>query len=65
MQIREANTKKVALCSVRIVKKVSDLAENFLGIASSLLMEKHHGVLISAVQLSEMCKASKDALAYP
>jgi AP-1 complex subunit gamma-1 len=41
------------------------LAENFMGLAASLLKEKHHGVLISAVQLcTELCKASKDALEY-
>ncbi|PNT69393.1 hypothetical protein BRADI_3g54597v3 [Brachypodium distachyon] len=49
----------------RIVRKVPDLAENFMGLAASLLKEKHHGVLISAVQLcTELCKASKDALEY-
>ncbi|VAI62577.1 unnamed protein product [Triticum turgidum subsp. durum] len=66
MRSRDANTKKkAALCSVRIVRKVPDLAENFMGLAVSLLKEKHHGVLISAVQLcTELCKASKDALGY-
>jgi AP-1 complex subunit gamma-1 len=53
------------LCSVRIVRKVPDLVENFMGSAASLLKEKHHGVLISAVQLCmELCKASNDALEY-
>jgi AP-1 complex subunit gamma-1 len=53
------------LCSIRIVRKVPDLAENFMALATSLLKEKHHGVLISAVQLcTELCKASKDALDY-
>ncbi|KQK01235.1 AP-1 complex subunit gamma-2 isoform X3 [Brachypodium distachyon] len=66
MRSRDANTKKkAALCSTRIVRKVPDLAENFMGLAASLLKEKHHGVLISAVQLcTELCKASKDALEY-
>ena len=36
-----------------------------MGLAASLLKDKHHGVLISAVQLcTELCKASKDALEY-
>jgi hypothetical protein len=36
-----------------------------MGSAVSLLKEKHHGVLISAVQLcAELCKASKEALEY-
>ncbi|KAM0851907.1 hypothetical protein ACQ4PT_052117 [Festuca glaucescens] len=66
LRSRDVNTKKkAALCSVRIVRKVPDLAENFMGLAASLLKEKHHGVLISAVQLcTELCKASKDALEY-
>ncbi|XP_062220627.1 AP-1 complex subunit gamma-2-like isoform X1 [Phragmites australis] len=66
MLCREVNTKKkAALCSIRIVRKVPDLAENFMAPAASLLKEKHHGVLISAIQLStELCKASKDALEY-
>uniref|UniRef100_A0A0E0PU03 AP-1 complex subunit gamma n=1 Tax=Oryza rufipogon TaxID=4529 RepID=A0A0E0PU03_ORYRU len=66
LQSREPNTKKkAALCSIRIVRKVPDLAENFMGSAVSLLKEKHHGVLISAVQLcAELCKASKEALEY-
>ncbi|XP_020407229.1 uncharacterized protein [Zea mays] len=66
MRSREVNTKKkAALCSIRIVRKVPDLAENFMGLAASLLKEKHHGVLISAIQLcTELCKASKDSLEY-
>uniref|UniRef100_A0A0D3FBS4 AP-1 complex subunit gamma n=1 Tax=Oryza barthii TaxID=65489 RepID=A0A0D3FBS4_9ORYZ len=66
MRSRDVNTKKkAALCAIRIVRKVPDLAENFMGLASSLLKEKHHGILISAVQLcTELCKSSKDALEY-
>ncbi|XBH97727.1 hypothetical protein VPH35_127354 [Triticum aestivum] len=66
LQTRDANTKKkAALCSIRIVRKVPDLAENFMGSAASLLKEKHHGVLISVVQLcTELCKASREALEY-
>uniref|UniRef100_M8C5N8 AP-1 complex subunit gamma n=1 Tax=Aegilops tauschii TaxID=37682 RepID=M8C5N8_AEGTA len=66
LQTRDPNTKKkAALCSIRIVRKVPDLAENFMGSAASLLKEKHHGVLISVVQLcTELCKASREALEY-
>ncbi|CAL5044354.1 unnamed protein product [Urochloa decumbens] len=66
LQNRDPNTKKkAALCSIRIVRKVPDLAENFMGAAVSLLKEKHHGVLISTVQLcTELCKASTEALEY-
>uniref|UniRef100_A0ACD5Y0Z7 Uncharacterized protein n=1 Tax=Avena sativa TaxID=4498 RepID=A0ACD5Y0Z7_AVESA len=66
LKTRDPNTKKkAALCSIRIVRKVPDLAENFMGSAASLLKEKHHGVLISVVQLcTELCKASREALEY-
>ncbi|RRT38136.1 hypothetical protein BHE74_00038013, partial [Ensete ventricosum] len=51
-----------ALCSIRIVRKVPDLAENFLSPAASLLKEKHHGVLIAGIQLcTDLCKVSADA----
>ncbi|CAD6225558.1 unnamed protein product [Miscanthus lutarioriparius] len=66
LQNRDRNTKKkAALCSIRIVRKVPDLAENFMSAAASLLKEKHHGALISAIQLCmELCKASHGALEY-
>ncbi|KAK4261289.1 hypothetical protein QN277_004309 [Acacia crassicarpa] len=66
MQFRDPNIrKKAALCSIRIIKKVPDLAENFVNPAASLLREKHHGVLISGVQLcTELCKVNSDALEY-
>ncbi|XP_042388456.1 AP-1 complex subunit gamma-2-like isoform X1 [Zingiber officinale] len=57
--------KKAALCSIRIIRKVPDLAENFLSLAATLLKEKHHGVLISGVQLcTDLCKVSEDASNY-
>lgn len=66
LQNRDQNIrKKAALCSIRIIRKVPDLAENFMGPAASLLKEKHHGVLITGVQLcTELCKASTEALEY-
>ncbi|XP_073101119.1 AP-1 complex subunit gamma-2 isoform X4 [Elaeis guineensis] len=66
LQTRDPNIrKKAALCSIRIIRKVPDLAENFMGPAASLLKEKHHGVLIAGVQLcTDLCKASTDALEY-
>ncbi|XP_073000592.1 AP-1 complex subunit gamma-2-like [Typha latifolia] len=66
LQSRDPNTKKkAALCSIRIIRKVTDLAENFMSPAASLLKEKHHGVLIAGVQLcTDLCKASTDALEY-
>ncbi|XP_078430450.1 AP-1 complex subunit gamma-2-like [Wolffia australiana] len=66
LQSRDPNIKKkAALCSIRIIRKVADLAENFMGPAASLLKEKHHGVLIAGVQLcTDLCKASAKALEY-
>ncbi|KAK1296534.1 AP-1 complex subunit gamma-2 [Acorus calamus] len=65
-QTRDPNIKKkAALCSIRIIRKVPDLSENFMSPAASLLKEKHHGVLIAGVQLcTELCKASAEALDY-
>ena len=56
---------QAALCSIRITKKVPDLVENFVNPAAALLKEKHHGVLITGVQLcTELCKLNEDALDY-
>ncbi|XP_062110258.1 AP-1 complex subunit gamma-2-like [Humulus lupulus] len=66
MQFRDPNIrKKAALCSIRIIKKVPDLAENFINPAASLLKEKHHGVLITGIQLcTDLCKVNGEALEY-
>ncbi|XP_028801850.1 AP-1 complex subunit gamma-2 isoform X1 [Neltuma alba] len=66
LQFRDPNVrKKAALCAIRIVKKVPDLAENFINSAAALLREKHHGVLITGVQLcTELCRVSAEALEY-
>ncbi|KAJ7953650.1 AP-1 complex subunit gamma [Quillaja saponaria] len=66
LQFRDPNIrKKAALCSTRIIKKVPDLAENFINPAAALLKEKHHGVLITGVQLcTDLCKLSPEALEY-
>lgn len=56
---------QAALCSIRIIRKVSDLAENLMSPAASLLKEKHHGVLIAGVQLcTDLCKVSASVLEY-
>lgn len=53
------------MCSIRIIRKVSDLAENLMSPAASLLKEKHHGVLIAGVQLcTDLCKVSASVLEY-
>ncbi|CAA0814157.1 AP-1 complex subunit gamma-2 [Striga hermonthica] len=66
LQFRDPNIrKKAALCTIRIIKKVPDLAENFINPAAALLKEKHHGVLLTGVQLcTDMCKVSSEALDY-
>ncbi|KAJ9188003.1 hypothetical protein P3X46_003405 [Hevea brasiliensis] len=66
LQFRDPNIrKKAALCSIRIIKKVPDLAENFINPAAALLKEKHHGVLITGIQLcTDLCKVSPEALEY-
>ncbi|KAL2349387.1 hypothetical protein Fmac_003387 [Flemingia macrophylla] len=66
LQFRDPNIrKKAALCSIRIIKKVPDLAENFINPATALLREKHHGVLITGVQLcTDLCKISTEALEH-
>ncbi|KVH97761.1 Adaptor protein complex AP-1, gamma subunit [Cynara cardunculus var. scolymus] len=56
---------QAALCSIRIVKKVPDLVENFVNPVASLLKEKHHGVLLTAMQLcADLCILSEEALEY-
>ncbi|XP_024987422.1 AP-1 complex subunit gamma-2-like isoform X2 [Cynara cardunculus var. scolymus] len=66
LQFRDPNVrKKAALCSIRIVKKVPDLVENFVNPVASLLKEKHHGVLLTAMQLcADLCILSEEALEY-
>ncbi|KAL8091380.1 hypothetical protein AgCh_033839 [Apium graveolens] len=55
--------REAALCSIRIIKKVPDLEENFVSPAASLLTEKHHGVLLTGIQLcTDLCEASTEAL---
>ncbi|XP_042052993.1 AP-1 complex subunit gamma-2-like isoform X3 [Salvia splendens] len=64
LQFRDPNIRKkqAALCTIRIIKKVPDLAENFINAAAALLKEKHHGVLITGAQLcTDMCKVSTEA----
>ncbi|KAK3281025.1 hypothetical protein CYMTET_11164 [Cymbomonas tetramitiformis] len=43
--------KKAALCTIRIMKKVPELTETFYEAASRLIRDRHHGVLVGAMQL--------------
>ncbi|PWA85586.1 hypothetical protein CTI12_AA147980 [Artemisia annua] len=66
IQFRDPNVrKKAALCSIKIIKKVPELAENFVYPVALLLREKHHGVLLTGIQLCiELSKVNEDALEY-
>jgi AP-1 complex subunit gamma-1 len=43
--------KKAALCAIRVLRKCSDLMENFVPRIRSLLSERNHGVLVTGVAL--------------
>ncbi len=53
------------MCSLRIVRKVPDLIDYVMVPATSLLTDKHHGVLISGVKLcTELCQVSEVAVQH-
>ncbi|KAF9485489.1 Adaptor protein complex AP-1 gamma subunit [Pholiota conissans] len=55
--------KKAALCALRVIRKVPDIAENFTPKAKHLLTDRNHGVLLTAITLvTEMCQISDDIL---
>ena len=55
--------KKAALCAIRVVNKVPELAESFLDGAEALLADRHHGVLLAAVTLIlRLCDNEQKAL---
>jgi AP-1 complex subunit gamma-1 len=55
--------KKAALCSVRILKKVPELSQQFVEGACNLLADRHHGVLLCAVTLAlQLCAADEAAV---
>ncbi|CAF0873299.1 unnamed protein product [Rotaria sordida] len=55
--------KKAVLCTVRIIRKVPEQFDVFQNSVRSLLSEKNHGVLLSAITLiTEMCEQNHQAL---
>ncbi|KAI0352387.1 Adaptor protein complex AP-1 gamma subunit [Trametes cingulata] len=49
--------KKAALCALRVVRKVPDLADHFVAKAKNLLADRNHGVLLTAITLvTELCQ---------
>ena len=45
------NSQQAALCALRVVKKVPDLADHFINKAKNLLADRNHGVLLTAITL--------------
>ncbi|KAL9713670.1 clathrin associated protein complex large subunit [Leucoagaricus gongylophorus] len=55
--------KKAALCALRVIKKVPDLAEHFVNKAKNLLTDRNHGVLLTTITLvSEMIQVKAGLL---
>ncbi|CAF4201744.1 unnamed protein product [Rotaria socialis] len=55
--------KKAVLCAVRIIRKVPEQYDVFHNSVRSLLTEKNHGVLLTAMTLvNEMCQQNAQAL---
>jgi hypothetical protein len=50
-----------ALCALRVLRKVPELADHFLDKAKALLHDRNHGVLLAGVTLvTEMCHLERE-----
>ena len=57
------NNQQAALCALRVVKKVPDIADHFISKAKNLLTDRNHGVLLTAITLvTEMCTLEENTL---
>ncbi|KAH9932656.1 Adaptor protein complex AP-1 gamma subunit [Amylocystis lapponica] len=55
--------KKAALCALRVVRKVPDLADHFVSKTKNILADRNHGVLLTAITLvTEMCQIDPGCL---
>jgi len=56
--------KKAALTATRVVRKVPELAEDFVEASEKLLGDRHHGVLLAACTLAtDMCEMNEEICA--
>ena len=54
---------QATLCAIRIVRKVPELLEQFIPKVRPMLVERNHGVLITATSLMiEICRTEKDTI---
>ena len=54
---------EAALCALRVIKKVPDLADHFTTKAKNLLTDRNHGVLLTSITLvTEMCQSDPAVL---
>lgn len=54
--------KKAALCALRIVRRVPELADHFVNKTKSLLQDRNHGVLLAGLELAKALCAIDDGV---
>lgn len=54
--------KKAALCALRIVRRVPELADHFVNKTKSLLQDRNHGVLLAGLELARALCAIDDGV---